>query len=69
MNVEKRFTEIRDLCMLRRTESAKWLEAHAPEVIAEEKHLTKQITPERAYWRYGYYAAMCDLLNRLENIS
>jgi hypothetical protein len=69
MNVEKRFTEIRDLLVLRRNESAKWLEVHAPEVIAEEKHLTKNVTAERCYFRYGYYAAMCDILNQMENIS
>lgn len=69
MNVEKRFIEIRDLLMLRRNESAKWLETNAPEVIAEEKQLTKVITPERSYWRYGYYAAMCDILNQMEKMS
>ena len=69
MNVEKRFTEIRDLCLLRRNESAKWLEQNAPEIIAEEKHLTKNVTSERSYWRYGYYAAMCDILNQMENLS
>jgi hypothetical protein len=66
MNVEKRFTEIRDLCALRRDESAAWLQKNAPEIIAEEKHLTKDVTPERSYWRFGYLAAMCDILSQLE---
>jgi len=66
MNTEKKFVEIRDLLARRRQESAEWLKKFAPEIIAEEKHLTKDVTSERAYWRYGYYAACTDILNKME---
>ena len=66
MNTEKAFVELRELLMQRRNESAKWLEKNAPEIIAEERHLTHEITPERAYFRYGYYAACIDFLTRME---
>lgn len=66
MNVEKKFVELRELLTQRRNESAKWLEKNAPEMVVEEKHLTKDITPERVYWRYGYYSACIDILSKME---
>lgn len=66
MNTEKTFVEIRELLMQRRNESAKWLEKNAPELVAESRHLTKEVTPERVYWRYGYYSACIDILSKME---
>lgn len=66
MNTEKTFVELRELLTQRRNESAKWLEHHAPEIIAENRHLTKEVTAERAYWRYGYYSACIDILSKME---
>ena len=65
MNSEKKFVEIRELLTQRRNESAKWLEKNAPEIM-ENRHHTSEITPERAYFRYGYYAACIDILSRME---
>lgn len=39
-----------------------WLADEAPYVIADQKHLDEH-TPERAYWHYGYRAALQDLLD------
>lgn len=48
--VEKRERQIED-----------WLHDHAPNVFADQKHLDDEST-ERAYWHYGYLAALRDVL-------
>lgn len=39
-----------------------WLIANHPECEHEQLHLKKD-TPERAYWHFGYYMALKDVLN------
>ncbi len=44
----------------------KWLAENHPECVELQEHLDME-TPERAYWHYGYMAALNDvvaLLNR-----
>ena len=38
-----------------------WLADNAPYVSSDQKHLDAD-TPERAYWHYGYRAALLDVL-------
>jgi len=38
-----------------------WLAEEAPYVTADQRHLDAN-TPERAYWHYGYQAALSDVL-------
>jgi hypothetical protein len=42
----------------------KWLSDNAPYVTADQKHLDEN-TPERAYWHYGYRAALLDAIKYL----
>lgn len=42
----------------------KWLDDNAPYVWADQKHLEEH-SPERAYWHYGYRAALVDVLKKL----
>lgn len=49
--LDKRASGIRD-----------WLIANHPECEKEQAHL-KEGTPERAYWHFGYYMALEDVLN------
>ena len=39
----------------------KWLNDEAPYIIADQRHLDEG-SPERAYWHYGYQAALADVL-------
>jgi hypothetical protein len=41
-----------------------WLRENAPEISDEQKHLEGG-GPERAYWHYGYAAALQDIKNCL----
>lgn len=41
-----------------------WLRENAPEISDEQKHLDSG-TAERAYWHYGYAAALQDIKNCL----
>ncbi|MFT3724573.1 MAG: hypothetical protein QM773_13425 [Hyphomonadaceae bacterium] len=41
-----------------------WLEQNAPEAREEQRHLDANTT-ERAYWHYGYAAALQDIRNCL----
>lgn len=66
MTPETKVAELRDLMMKRRNELSAYLEKNAPEVLAEQKHLTHDVTPERVYWKYGYYACIHDILLQLE---
>ena len=48
-----------------RTESlSKWLDEHAPECRREQRHLDEGAA-ERAYWHYGYLAALTDVIRLL----
>jgi hypothetical protein len=38
-----------------------WLQENHPECQKEQAHLDKG-TPERAYWHFGYYMALRDIL-------
>lgn len=41
-----------------------WLRENAPEIDEEQKHLDAE-SAERAYWHYGYAAALRDIKNCL----
>jgi hypothetical protein len=43
-----------------------WLDDQAPYAAADQKHLDAD-TPERAYWHYGYQAALTDILEMLSS--
>lgn len=45
-----------------------WMAAEAPYVGADQRHLDAN-TPERAYWHYGYQAALQDVLDLAERYS
>lgn len=42
-----------------------WMADEAPYVTADQRHLHEN-TPERAYWHYGYQAALSDILSLIE---
>ena len=42
-----------------------WLDKKHPECQIEQAHLNED-APERAYWHYGYYVALTDVLNLME---
>jgi hypothetical protein len=42
-----------------------WIDAEAPYLPGDQRHLDAN-TPERAYWHYGYQAALADVLNLVE---
>ncbi len=42
-----------------------WMADEAPYVAADQRHLDAN-TPERAYWHYGYQAALRDVLDLIE---
>lgn len=41
-----------------------WLDEEAPYTVVDQKHLDAH-TPERAYWHYGYQAALTDVIDML----
>lgn len=45
-----------------------WMVDQAPYVAADQRHLDAD-TPERAYWHYGYQAALQDVLDLIERCS
>ena len=45
-----------------------WMAEEAPYVVADQRHLDAN-TPERAYWHYGYQAALSDILAMMEGRS
>lgn len=45
----------------RAAEIGRWLSETAPFVTADQKHLDEN-TSERAYWHYGYRAALLDVI-------
>lgn len=51
---------------MRRDGLQKSLHKDNPEIFKEQKHLDEG-TPERVYWHYGYYVAIGDVLNLMEN--
>jgi hypothetical protein len=42
-----------------------WIADEAPYVAVDQRHLDEN-TPERAYWHYGYQAALSDVLRLIE---
>lgn len=42
-----------------------WMAEECPYVTVDQRHLDEH-TPERAYWHYGYQAALGDVLALLE---
>jgi hypothetical protein len=46
----------------------KWMADEAPYVTADQRHLDEN-TPERAYWHYGYQAALSDVLRLIERTT
>jgi hypothetical protein len=53
--------QVKEALQQRHDEISKWLGDNAPYVVADQKHLDEN-TPERAYWHYGYKAALADVL-------
>ena len=45
-----------------------WMADEAPYLSADQRHLDAN-TPERAYWHFGYQAALQDILNLAEECS
>lgn len=45
-----------------------WMVDEAPYVTVDQRHLDAN-TPERAYWHYGYQAALGDVLALIEGRS
>lgn len=45
-----------------------WMADEAPYVAADQRHLDAN-SPERAYWHYGYQAALKDVLDLVEGRS
>jgi hypothetical protein len=45
-----------------------WLHEEAPYIDGDQKHLDSN-TPERAYWHYGYLAALEDIVALIERSS
>jgi hypothetical protein len=45
-----------------------WIADEAPYITADQRHLDAN-TPERAYWHYGYQAALGDALAFIERSS
>ena len=48
----------------RRDGIRQWLDEQAPYATSDQRHLDAS-TPERAYWHYGYQAALTDILDLL----
>jgi len=48
----------------RRDGIREWLDDVAPYTAHDQKHLDEN-TPERAYWHYGYQAALADVIEML----
>jgi hypothetical protein len=42
-----------------------WISDEAPYIVADQRHLDAN-TPERAYWHFGYQAALRDILKLVE---
>jgi hypothetical protein len=53
--------KVKEALQHRHDEISKWLADNSPYVVADQKHLDEN-TPERAYWHYGYKAALADVL-------
>ena len=43
-----------------------WLDDNAPYCFADQKHLDEG-SRERAYWHYGYRAALVDVINKIQS--
>lgn len=56
---------IADKIRKRQEAQTAWLQEHHPEVFVDQKHTTDG-TAERAYWHYGYRAALTDILGLIE---
>jgi hypothetical protein len=50
----------------RRADIQAWLDVEAPFAAADQKHLDAD-TAERAYWHYGYQAALADIIELLSS--
>ncbi len=40
-----------------------WLAKNSPSCLVEKLHLMEDVSPEKVYWNYGYYAAIRDMLD------
>lgn len=58
MTLEERITARRD-------GQKEWLIENAPYCFVDQKHLDEN-SPERAYWHYGYQAALGDVLDLMK---
>lgn len=57
-------SSLRERLERRQLEIVEWLRENAPNVDVEQKHLDAE-SAERAYWHYGYAAALKDIQNCL----
>jgi hypothetical protein len=53
--------EIASAVRSRMDDIREWIADEAPYITADQRHLDTN-TPERAYWHYGYQAALRDIL-------
>lgn len=53
---------------MRHDDTQRWLKDNHPAVLEEQKHLDEG-TMERAYWHYGYMAALRDILKLMEDVQ
>ena len=56
---------LREALEKRRGTLTRFIEAEAPYIPNEQKHLDHG-TPERAYWHYGYLMCVLDVLAKME---
>ena len=47
---------------------ARWMKLNAPECSIEQKHLNED-SQERAYWHFGYLAALKDVMRLLAEVD
>jgi hypothetical protein len=57
MSIRKKIS----LLQQRRDDIREWLDLEAPFAEVDQRHLDAD-TPERAYWHYGYQAALADAI-------
>ncbi len=60
--------EILSVIRARMQSIREWMAEEAPYVTVDQRHLDAN-TPERAYWHYGYQAALSDVLALIEGRS
>jgi hypothetical protein len=62
---EDALQEVMEFLRRRREAQKTWIEDETPYIVADQRHLDAN-TPERAYWHFGYFTALTDVLALLE---